>query len=466
MFGFDSRRPTSLAAIDQYIGSFATPEAAEADTRWNAPQGMDFLQRQYQGITGDAFADPFEDATKARANAMTEAAMSGASVAVGSNTGMKLLSMPTAPVPPSANANVPAVATPMNSIGAPLSSWANREVVNESLRGMLASKAGAFKMGATEMQIPDPRDGNFLDVLEKRASLVGANEEFRRIQRENPDALRPISNNDPRFARDPAGKVISEGEMHPLAFDDTFREMLRQKPQKAIALYHAITNRDYKTDEDAKTKSIVEQRDARKKVIEHIKGLEADPITGELFKTVEINEYGTIKQQRVPLTPLDKAAIEKEGGVKRLYGIDLPGFGGLKKLPGATPEEDTAYRARTQQLMKEKGVSVAEASTLAHRELYQQQQERLKSKPPQQSGLRKTLNAIVDTQVAAVNAIPKFYNWAATQGATTSGPSAPLPLIPHSAEMEELMGGDVSIQDILTQGIKHWEPKLAGPFAR
>src|SRR5436190_23571299 len=103
MFQFNVNDPIQgprliAAAIN---GDYQTPEAAIADFRENAPQGADYLTRQYQRITGDAFADPFADAEKRRTNAMTQAALSGASIATGSNTGMRLLRMPTGGIPES-----------------------------------------------------------------------------------------------------------------------------------------------------------------------------------------------------------------------------------------------------------------------------------------------------------------------------------------------------------------------------
>lgn len=460
MFGFNSQGPISLDAISQYIGSYATPEAAEMDTRSNAPQGLDFLKQKYQGITGDAFADPFADASTARAKAMTEAAMNGASVATGSNTGMKLLSLPNAPAPTTA-VTTPGV-SPAAPSGSPLLSvLGNRQVAQDSLLHMLQGQGNQYRMASNELQIPHPTAANFLDVLEKRSAVAGATDEFRKIQRENPDALRPVGGGDPRFARTAAGKAIGHGNLHPLAMDETFQELSRQDPQKANALYYAITNRDYSTDIEAKRTSLVEQRDARKKIIEGIKGLEADPVTGDLYKIIETKDFdGLIKQQKVPVTPLDTAAIEAEGGAKRIYGVDLPGMGGLKKMPGTTPEEHSQYTSRTQEILKQHpDMKVADASQLAHRQLYAEQQQKKEPAKPSTlvSNLMKTGRAASDSLIGQANLVPKLMNFLLTKGAYTgaehpggyANSQAPIPLIPHPNWNDP--GMDVSLTDILKQ---------------
>jgi hypothetical protein len=379
MFGFNVNAPTSLEAIDQYIGSYATPEAAESDTLLHAPRGYDYLEKQYQDVTGDAFAHPFEDAKNARARSMTEAAMNGASVATGSNTGMRLLSLPTpgAPLPVQAdpmvaNANakhtVPTVGPTLPSGSLPLSPLGTKELARASLLKMMQTQGNQYRMASSDMQIPAPTDGNYMDVLSKRAALTGTADAFEKIRQNNPTALQTQTGGDPRFARlqGKDGKAIG-ATIHPLAFDDTFQELARQQPEKAQALYHAVTNRDYATDHDAQVQLITEQRDARKKIIEGIKGLEADPITGKMFKIVETKDFdGSIKQQRVPITPLDEAAIAAEGGAKRIYGVDLPGMGGLKKIPGMTDKGHSEYQNRAAALRsKNPDLTVEQASAQA-----------------------------------------------------------------------------------------------------
>jgi hypothetical protein len=435
MFGFNTEGPTSLDAIDQYIGSYATPEAAEMDTRFNAPRGMDYLTSRYQSLTGDAFADPFEDASNQRARAMTEAAMNGASVATGSNTGMRMLSLPrpNAPLPVQAdptvaNANarhtVTAPAPVMPNGSMPLSPLGTREVAKAGLLKMMQMQGNQTRLASSDMQIPDPTSGNYLDVLSKRAALTGTGDIFEKIRQNNPTALQAPSTDDPRFARDATGKVIGQGELHPLAFDDHFQEQMRLNPEKASAFYHAVTNRDYATDIDAKRKSIVEQRDARKKIIEGIKGLEADPITGDLYKVVESKDpFGTIQQQRVPVTPLDKAAIEAEGGAKRIYGVDLPGMGGLKKIPGMTDKGHGEYRNRAAELRKaHPELSVEQASAQALASMKSEQNKNRTANGPQgeKVGLLEMLSqfnpkdllaaGIVNPAISGANATNKLFN--------------------------------------------------------
>lgn len=463
MFGFNSQGPINLDAISQYIGSYTTPEAAEMDTRSNAPQGLDFLKQKYQAITGDAFADPFADASTARAHAMTEAAMNGGSVATGSNTGMKLLSLPPPPPASTPTALGPGV-TPTTSGSPLLSALGNRQVAKDSLLQMLQAGGNQYRIAGNDLQIPHPTAANFLDVLEKRSAVAGATDEFRKIQRENPDALRPAAEiGDPRFARTAAGKAIGQRDLHPLAMDKTFQELSRQDPHRANALYHAVTNRDYATDIEAKRTSLVEQRDARKKIIEGIKGLEADPVTGDLYKVVERTDpLGQVQQQRVPITPLEKVAIEAEGGTKRLYGVDLPGQGGLKKIPGMTGEGHTEYVNRTQEFRK-KGLSVEEASRNAIASMKADQLKKAGPATPSTlvSNLMKTAQGMTDTMIGQANLAPKLLNFLLTKGAYTGGESkdyansqAPIPLIPHPDWNDPSM--DVTFADLLKQSKEHY----------
>lgn len=423
MFGFNVNGPTSLDAIDQYIGSYATPEAAESDTRFNAPQGYDYLTKQFQNLTGDAFADPFKEASDQRARSMTEAAMNGASVATGSNTGMRMLSAPRPMAPPvQVDPKAPVAPTAM-PLG--LSPLGNRDVAKDQLLKMMQMKGNQERLASTDMQIPDPSSGNYMDVLSKRAALTGTSEAFEKIRQENPTALQTQTGGDPRFARlqGKDGKAIG-ATIHPLAFDDHFQELARQDPNKANALYHAVTNRDYATDHDAQVQLITEQRDARKKIIEGIKGLEADPITGDLYKIVESKDpFGTIQQQRVPITPLDKAAIEAEGGSKRIYGVDLPGMGGLKKIPGMTDKGHGEYRNRAAELRKaHPELSTEQASAQALASMKSDQNKNRATNAPQGEGVglldtmmqynsKDALAAgVVNPVISAANATNKLFN--------------------------------------------------------
>jgi hypothetical protein len=463
MFRFNVNQPTDLNSIEGALSAYSTPEAAVADFDANAPGGRDYLASQYQRLTGDAFADPFADMAKSESSDMIKAAMGGASVATGSNTGMRLLSPMTPPpvaVAPTAPGATPGPALPLALPN--LSAAGNRDVARDSLLKMMQMKGNQTRLASEAMQIPSPTSAGYMDVLQQRAALAGVGTDFSRI---NPDLLQSQEGGDPRFARlqGKDGKAIG-ATIHPVAYDPHFQELTRQDPAKANALYHAVTNRDYGTDHDAQVQLLVEQRDARKKIIEDIKSLEADPVTGDLYKMINVKDFdGTIKQQRVPVTPLDRAAIEAEGGTKRIYGVDLPGQGGLKKLPGMTNDELAQYRSTTQQLMKDKGLTVEAASALAHRMLYAKQQTtNAPATAPQAPGFQRALQSITDAEISGVNAVPKLLNYFLSHGAYTDEPQAPIPLIPHPDWNRQNNTNDFSIMDVLRESLNNARGYPAG----
>lgn len=475
MFGFNVNQPLDDPRfIAATIGGYETPEAAEMDFRTNAPRGMNYLTNQYQRLSGDAFADPFEDAKKQRAEAMMRAALSGASVATGSNTGMRLLSMPSvatpSPIIPTATplssvAPRPSVATlqPTNTppvapalLPAPAG---NVDVRNEALRAMLTNRGQLYRLQEKDLQIPDVIDDNFYNTLQKRANLLNVGTEFSKIPAE---FLTAATNDDPRFDKTQAGKAIGM-DIHPIAYSDHFQEIARRNPEKASALYHAVTNRDYDTDVKAKSQLNTEQRADRRKLIEGIKGLEADPVTGDVYKVVERTDpLGQVQRQRVQITPLEKAAIEAEGGTKRLYGVDLPGQGGLPKLPGMNDTELVQYRELTQKFMKEKGLNVSAASQMAHRVLYQQQQERTNPPPAQRSGGRRWAEALTDAQISTANVPVKLLNELLSSPHLNLGLGKdPLPAIPHP-DWEGLQRNDVPIADVIREMVNYTRGYPAG----
>jgi hypothetical protein len=479
MFRFNVNQPTDLNSIEGALSAYSTPEAAVADFDANAPGGRDYLASQYQRLTGDAFADPFADMAKSESSDMIKAAMGGASVATGSNTGMRLLSPMTPPpvaVAPTAPGATPGPALPLALPN--LSASGNRDVARDSLLKMMQMKGNQERLASADMQIPAANASNYMDVLKQRAGLAGVSNDFSRI---NPDLLQSQEGGDPRFARlqGKDGKAIG-ATIHPVAYDPHFQELTRQDPAKANALYHAVTNRDYGTDHDAQVQLLVEQRDARKKIIEDIKSLEADPVTGDLYKMINVKDFdGTIKQQRVPVTPLDRAAIEAEGGTKRIYGVDLPGQGGLKKLPGMTNDELAEYRATTQQLMKEKGLTVDAASRLAHKmmDVKYNQSKVATPQDDQRPGLIRTADTLGQFAGQGVNAtvIPLINNILKGANKTVydlprllgmnlpQAPQVPLLPIPTNAELSRRYQRSAplpSVADIWGEGNKYWDERL------
>lgn len=409
---FNVNQPTSAEAIQAYIGGFANPEAAERATPYS---GAEYLRNQYSVLTGNAFADPFEDARSTYDRAVTSAAANGASVAVGGNTGSRLLSPPQLPI---ATNGQPPPLLPTNVEGNPLSPLGTRTAQNSLMTSMLQNQGRQHQLAGMNLQLPpDPRENNYLQILDKRANLSGVGDLFGEVYRSDPEIFRAASTNDddPRFARvqgGKEGKIEAANRLHPIAMNARFMQEARRNPTKAKALYSAVTNgRDYETDIAAQSQLFAEQRDSRKKIIESIKDVKADPVTGELFEVIDTKDQfsGKMSQQQVPLTPLKKAAIEAEGGFKRIYGIELPDRGGLPKLEGVTTAGQQEYRTRTQKLMKEQGLSSQEAANLARRQMYQEQQQTkgvatLQS-PTELSGVPKAMNSLMRFGGSAINAV-------------------------------------------------------------
>lgn len=453
-------------AIRAYIGGYDSPEAAQRLIPFSVQQS---IRSQYGDLTGDAFADPFDEARIMRDRQVAEAAASGASVSVGSNRGSRLLSAPTVSSPmPAANGQPPPM-IPTNMEGSPLSPLGVRTTQNSLMTSMLQRQGQQHSMAGTDLMVPPPDANNYLNIIEQRASLSGSRDLFDKIQRSNPNVFSSgTASDDPRFAKvqgGKEGKIEAADALHPIALDTTFMQEARRNPTKAKALYAAVTNgRDYDTDIAGKSQLLAEQRDSRKKLIEGIKNVEADPVTGELFKVVESKDLGgKISQQRVPLNPMDKAAIEAEGGFKRIYGVDLPDRGGLPPLQGTTAEEQIAYRTRTQELMKKNStLTVAAASKLAHRQLYEEQRDKVatqEGRPPwvhaadtMAKFMGNTVNAFTDTVVNPIiqggdRAINDPLRAMGLLPQTRAAMIPPLP-IPSEMELEEQYAATPSLMDI------------------
>lgn len=451
--------------LDQYIGRYASPELAESDTLFRGGMaGLDAMRDSYQRFNGIG-SDPFADASKARYAAIQEAATSGASVSAGGNMGPRMLSLPTMmqPQTPTGGQQQQPV-QPVNSEGRPLTASAARPVGNSLITSMLQQQGNQYQLADKDLIIPtDPNTNNYLSVLEKRANLSGAGDLWREIYRSNPDVFKSGPSADPRFARIQGGgkngKVEAADNIHPIAFDPHFMQELRQDPEKAKSLYSAVTNgRDYQTDVAAKSQLYSEQSDARKKLLEGIKGIKADPVTGALTKTVQIQNHftGQLEQQDLPLTDMEQAAVHAEGGMQKIYGVDLPNKSGLSPLQGATQEENQAYRQRTQQILKQNPkLSVPEAAKIAHTQLYQEQN---KSQTP---AAATPSTDLLDTmmQYTPRDIVAPIANFGATVGnfalrnagaGIAGGPRPQIPLMSAASSKDEILGRQ-SVADLLRQ---------------
>jgi hypothetical protein len=120
----DLKDPRMIAAT---IGAYDSPEAAISDFDANAPQGKDYLTKQYQRLTGDWFADPFKDAEKAGLTQRIQDAMAGNSFATGGGVPQLLTKfqpmMPMSPVAPVAPVSPIAPVSPLLPLQLLLHLW-------------------------------------------------------------------------------------------------------------------------------------------------------------------------------------------------------------------------------------------------------------------------------------------------------------------------------------------------------
>lgn len=365
----DINRGLSPELISNIIGQYATPEAADTDMFFNAPRARQHIVDQYQRFSGDAFADPFADFSRGNANAVAEAGRAGATIAAGSNMGARVLSFPQQSQQPVATLQPGSGGGgggPMIGSGG----WVDREAQLEQVRNTESARGRIYQLAGEY----DP---------EKRANLLGVGTLYSQIHQRNPNAFSGNPEIDPRFATDKTKKVVGRDALHHIYNDPQFQEELTRNPNKAKALYAAVAGngRNLETDIESQRQLISEQQTSRKRVIEGIKGIKADPVTGRLTKTVDVKDplSGEIKQQDVDLTPFDKEIVDKEGGLNRIFGVNLPGYNdgqsSLPRLPNTTEEEHQALLDSTKEIMlKNPGMSKEKAFNVAHKQAWAKQE--------------------------------------------------------------------------------------------
>jgi len=395
MLQFDIRKPTTEQAIAQYIGSYKTPEAALADTEKRAPGGLKYLRDNYQALTGDFFADPFEDAIKTREDEAYNTRMSAATggrIARGQRVRGRSQAVAQSMA---ANESNEEVAPLQSGITGPTftptaSHWSDREIQREQMRNFLARNSAIDQLGAPELQLSTARPTTgvqfqkHLGMLEKRMAVAGASDLFRKI---DPILFsRGTSPDDPRFARVQGGKdgkIEASDALHAMVLDPDFKRELKRNPQKARDAYYAATNgRDYDTDIAAEAQLRKEQTDERKEVRKKIEHPFFDETEGKWYdmKTSTDPITGKMMQNKIPLDTRE-AAVMNTGEFGRQYGVDFPQGGGLKPY-GESAEEQQAHRDGVAELVA-KGIPFAQADAMVKKRLYDLQQTKLH--PPEAS---------------------------------------------------------------------------------
>lgn len=404
---YPMRLPSSDAVMAT-IGQYDSPEAAQygMDQRQ-----IDMLTESYRKRTGDAFADPFKDVAQKRDTFMMDQALNGASIASGGRMGPRLLSNPVpttalarartapafqpdlnSPVPPMLQSNdvspqvarSPEVATlqpaiqnnPLAAMLPQPSVWAQRDIANEQLRGMMTKANALYHLNDSDMQLTNSLGpngmvdfGKMRDLVLKRANALGQHDMLTRLYQKDPNVLNMASfQPDSIFTRDAAGKVIPSNDYHKILDNPNFIQEYQRDPQGAAALYRAFSDRDLKTDIDAHSQLIANQAKNRQQVLEGLDSVEADPISGDRYKTVKGKDASGVSSdwqlQKVPLTAFENDLIDK-GEWRKRFGRDLPNEGGVRRPAGMTDKGLEEYKTALRDYMaKNPKASIAQASSI------------------------------------------------------------------------------------------------------
>lgn len=342
---FDINNPIrgGVGTINNLIGSYASPEAAQADLETNAPEGINYLRNQYQGLTGDAFADPFVDAGRVRSSAMTQAALQGASIATGGRSGGELLAPPR-----------PMIA--MNAAASPI----NMTTYGGSTGPQVATPQHN-PLDHPELQLPDTTDSNFRKVQQMRVSQVGGNASalFQDYAHNKPSLLTPPVGHDQSLEFDDKGRPIAGDVLHKDLFNDPkFKSFLKTQPNEARGFYESITGRDFNADlqmQVAHEQSVTKTQQGI--LAEFRKTGDFDPITGEPFKTKQVADPlnpGEYKTVPIPLSYEEKAVLAKKGALEGQTGIPRPAaFDVSSAGTNVTPDEASKLRSKMIELRKQ-----------------------------------------------------------------------------------------------------------------
>jgi hypothetical protein len=184
----DLKDPRMIAAT---IGAYDSPEAAVSDFDANAPQGKDYLTKQYQRLTGDWFADPFKDAEKAGLTQRIQDAMAGNSFATGGGVPQLLTKfqpmMPMSPVAPVAPVSPIAPVSPVapaSTPATPMDAWSRlfpnvttvkpEQVQRAAMDAAVKANNRNTQLNSSQLQIPtDAESPNFFNILKQRSSIAG-----------------------------------------------------------------------------------------------------------------------------------------------------------------------------------------------------------------------------------------------------------------------------------------------------
>lgn len=334
--------------IDSIINQYATPEVASQDMFFNAPRGRDYLIDQYQQLSGNSFlsdhGDPFEEASRARASALTTAAVqpNRPIIATGSNMGMRALPSPVDP-----NLSV-AYAHARGEAATPL------EAETARMGAGIPNLAAAWSHPEANLDaVADPNSPDFLNAQKTRVSSLGSDAMslFDTLRSTSPTALAPTSRISPKLQRDEKGKVVAGDVLNSDLFSHPdFQKMIKEKPEKAKQFYAAVTGRDLDQDVGMQVASNQKRQVERDRVLANLADkIDFDEITGKPY----IREYvaglmpGERKEVRRSLSYVEQQMMSQEGGFKTRFGFPAPS--GAPELGKATPAAKEAIKTLVDQ---------------------------------------------------------------------------------------------------------------------
>lgn len=347
---FDTSQPTNLSAIDQYISRYASPEAAQTDTQLHAPGGYDYLTKQYQDLTGDAFADPFEDAAKKRDSALSNL-------------------IATSPTPISVNVGNTATGPTINPATVAMAQTSAARAGRATQDATLQDTMLNATLSHPDYQLPNSSSPDFADIQTRRAHAFGVTDIFEHLKNNNPKALLPTSDTDPELQLDAKGKPVAGDVLNSSLYTDPkFQLLLKTDPGKAKKLYSALYDRDLESDLTMQRGANTKRADVRDKTLgELAKNLIFDDITGEPQLRTYVRDPLTgdqIEGKPRPLSAIEKHFIDQEGGFEGKFGFKPPARLNL------TPSETDQIKTKRDEILKvNPNVSKEVATLQARKEL-------------------------------------------------------------------------------------------------
>jgi hypothetical protein len=159
--------------------------------------------------------------------------------------------------------------------------------------------------------------------------------------------------------------------------------------------------------------------------------------------------------------------LDAEGGFGKVYGVDMPGRGGLPRIEGTSPEEHQQYIDRARQLYTQHPeLGVKGAAQEAHLQLYNEQQNKGQQSTSSGAPLR-ALNTFGNAAISGVNRGLEGVNAVSDLVQLLSGGEggkAQIPLIQHTAPtsapaMAELFDGGQQSSNIGDVTPQDWQPR-------